>query len=185
MRTRIRHIKTGRLRCVAVALVVSTLGLAGCSGDDADDGTSAVGDVTSSAPKATSPAPDPAGGSELPVLNGDAILIMDHVTGINRGEVLRGSFIGASAFCPGGAMRHELGRPGIGTGIATFRCRDGNLSLGFTPLPAPGSIQSSPWKVVDGTGSFKGIHGQGWMVVRFDGGDSEQGQETFIGTVTR
>ena len=97
----------------------------------------------------------------------------------------RGSFIGDSAFCPGGSMKHERGRPGVGTGIATFRCRDGSLSIGFTPLPAPGLIQSSPWKVVSGTGSYKGFRGQGWMVVRFEGGSSEEGEETFVGTITR
>ena len=115
----------------------------------------------------------------------DAILILDQVTDINGGKVRRRSFIGDSAFCPGGSMKHERGRPGVGTGIATFRCRDGSLSIGFTPLPAPGLIQSSPWQVVSGTGSYKGIRGQGWMVVRFEGGSSEEGQETFVGTITR
>ena len=82
-------------------------------------------------------------------------------------------------------MKHEHGRPGIGTGIATFRCRDGSLSIGFTPLPAPALIQSSPWEVVSGTGSYKGSRGQGWMVVKFEGGDSEEGLETFVGTIIR
>jgi hypothetical protein len=173
---------------VAVALVVSTLGLAACSGDadadaDTDGGTVAVPDATSPSSAATSAGPDVDG--DLEVLDGDAILVLDQVTGINGGTVRRGSFVGGSAFCPGGSMRHEPGRPGVGTGIATFRCRDGSLSIGFTPLPAPGLVQSSPWKVVSGTGSYQGARGQGWMVVRFAGGDSEEGQETFVGTIAR
>ena len=119
------------------------------------------------------------------VPGGEAILVLDQVTDINRGKVRRGSFIGDLAFCPGGTMKHEHGRTGVETGIATFRCRDGTLSLGFTPLPAPGLVQSSPWEVVDATGSYQGFGGRGWMVVRFEGGSSEAGQETFVGTITR
>jgi hypothetical protein len=187
MSTRVRRSEPGRILCVAVALVVSAIGLAGCSLDDAgtDDGAVADPDVTSPSSVATSVAPDVDGDSEVPVLDGDAILILDQVTDVNGGKVRRRSFIGDSTFCPGGSMKHERGRPGIGTGIATFRCRDGSLSIGFTPLPAPGLIQSSPWKVVSGTGSYKGIRGQGWMVVRFEGGSSEKGEETFVGTITR
>jgi hypothetical protein len=173
--------------CVTVALVVST-GLAGCSSLDdtgTDDGTAAASDVTAPSSVAASAGPDVDDDVEVPGPNGKAILILDQVTDINGGQVRRGSFIGDSAFCPGGSMRHEHGRPGVGTGIATFRCRDGSLSIGFTPLPAPGLIQSSPWEVVSGTGSYKGSRGQGWMVVRFAGGNSEEGQETFVGTITR
>jgi hypothetical protein len=188
MSTHVRRIEAGRVRGLAVALVVSMIGLVGCSnadGGDTDDGPVAVPAVTSPSSVATSAAPDVDGDSDATVLNGRSILILDQVTGINGGKVRRGSFIGDSPFCPGGSMRHEHGRPGVGTGIATFRCRDGSLSIGFTPLPAPGLIQSSPWKVVSGTGSYKGIRGQGWMVVRFEGGSSEKGEETFVGTITR
>jgi hypothetical protein len=174
---------------VAVLMLVSTMGLAGCSGSGNDaagtgDETIASPDVTSPSSVATSAAPDVDEDEDVPVLNGTAILIRDQVTGINEGKVRRGSFIGDSAFCAGGSMTHEHGRPDHETGIATFRCRDGSLSLGFTPLPAPGLVQSSPWKVVSGTGSYQGVRGQGWMVVRFAGGDSEEGQETFVGTIT-
>ena len=187
MATGVRRIEPGRVLRAALALVASAIGLAGCSLDDAgnDDGTVADADVTGPSSVATSTAPDVDGNVKVTVLNGDAILILDQVTDVNGGKVRRRSFIGDSAFCPGGTMKHEHGRPGIGTGIATFRCRDGSLSIGFTPLPAPGLIQSSPWEVVSGTGSYKGIRGQGWMVVRFEGGDSEEGQETFAGTITR
>jgi hypothetical protein len=187
MSTHVRRIEPGRILRVAVALVVSTIGLAACSnpdGADTDDGTVAVPNVTSPSSVATSAGQDVDDDLEVPVLDGRAILILDQVTDINGGKVRRGSFIGDSAFCPGGSMRHEHGRPGVGTGIATFRCRAGSLSIGFTPLPAPGLIQSSPWEVVSGTGSYKGLRGQGWMVVRFAGGNSEEGQETFVGTIT-
>jgi len=172
---------------VVVALVACAIGLAGCNLDDAgtDDGTVAEPDVISPSSVAASAAPDVDDDVNIPVLNGDAILILDQVTDINGGKVRRRSFIGDSAFCPGGAMKHEHGRPGIGAGIATFRCRDGSLSIGFTPLPAPALIQSSPWEVVSGTGSYKGSRGQGWMVVKFEGGDSEEGLETFVGTIIR
>jgi hypothetical protein len=187
MSTGIRRRKPGRIMCLAMASVVSALGLAGCSLDDAgtEDGTATDPDVTSPSSVATSTAADVDGDLEVPVPNGDAILILDQVTDINGGKVRRRSFVGDEAFCPGGSMKHEHGRPGIGTGIATFRCRDGSLSIGFTPLPAPGLIQSSPWEVLSGTGRYKGIRGRGWMVVRFEGGSSERGQETFVGTITR
>jgi hypothetical protein len=171
---------------VAVALVVSTIGLAGCSSSpDTDDKTVAVPDATVPSSAAASAGPDVDDDGDVPVLDGEAILVLDQVTGINGGKVRRGSFIGDSAFCPGGTMRHEHGRPGVGTGIATFQCRDGSLSIGFTPLPAPGLVQSSAWEVVSGSGSYNGVRGRGWMVVRFAGGSSEEGQETFAGTITR
>ena len=45
-------------------------------------------------------------------------------------------------------------------------------------------MQSSDWKVVSATGSFKGLDGGGWMVANFGSDDSEKGGETFTGTVT-
>jgi hypothetical protein len=64
---------------------------------------------------------------------------------------------------------------------STFICRDGRLSIGFSPMQNS-SIQSSPWKVVDGSGRYEGFRGQGWIVTRFDESSGE-GRETFTGTV--
>jgi hypothetical protein len=38
--------------------------------------------------------------------------------------------------------------------------------------------------VVEGSGRYEGLRGEGWMVVRFDEASGE-GQEIFTGTVSR
>lgn len=99
------------------------------------------------------------------------------------GEVLPGSLIGDSPFCPGGTFRDEHGEPPLGFVVKSFRCPEGSLTITFSPTQNS-PIQSSSWRVVDGNGEFEGLSGQGWMVARFEEGDPE-GQEPFTGTVTR
>ena len=45
------------------------------------------------------------------------------------------------------------------------------------------AVQTSDWRVLDGTGSFAGSTGEGTMRVKFEEGDAAIGQETFIGVV--
>ena len=99
MSTGVRRIEPGRILRLAAALAVSAIGLAGCSLDDAgtDNETVADPDVTGPSSVATSAAPDVDGNVKVPVLNGDAILILDQVTDVNGGKVRRRSFIGDSA----------------------------------------------------------------------------------------
>jgi hypothetical protein len=112
---------------------------------------------------------------------GEAILIKTHITfrASPVGEVLRGSFIGDAAFCPGGRFRDRFDGRNV---IKTFRCRNGRLTISFLPHPG-GPVQSSPWKVVSGSGRFEGLRGHGWMVVRSREGRPPEGRETFTGTV--
>ena len=64
---------------------------------------------------------------------GEAILIKTRLT-IPVGEVLRGSSIGDSAFCPGGRFRDRHGGTGEGTVVKTFRCPGGRLTITFSPI---------------------------------------------------
>lgn len=170
-------IRRRQARWLTVGLTVTAIGLSACSSDDPDDrGTTSVPDVTTAVPEVDSPSPvDP--------VNGEPILIETHLKDISAGQVLPGSFIGDSPFCPGGRVRAEHGNPDVGLVHSTFLCRGGQLSIGFSPMQRS-SIQSSSWRVVDGRGRYEGARGQGWMVARFDEASGE-GRETFTGTVSR
>jgi hypothetical protein len=115
---------------------------------------------------------------------GDGILIKTHINfdpGRTAGEVLRGSFIGDSAFCRGGRFRDRPLDDGV---IKTFRCANGSLKIRFEPQSNPDArTASGPWRVVGGSGRFEGMHGRGWMAVTLRP-SSRDGRETFTGTVT-
>ncbi len=102
---------------------------------------------------------------------------------IPRGEVLRGSSIGDSPFCPHGTFRDKHGNDEIGLVDRTLRCPDGSLRIGFTPGVPQGRTQAGPWKVLSGTGGFEGLRGHGQMEVKYERGSSSVGRETFTGTV--
>ena len=114
--------------------------------------------------------------------DGEPILIETSVS-LPEGEVLPDSLIGESAFCPGGTFRDDHGEPPLGLVVKTFRCPDGSLTITFSPTQHS-LIQSSSWRVVEGSGEFEGLSGQGWMVAKFEEGDPA-GRETFAGTVIR
>lgn len=118
--------------------------------------------------------------------DGEPILINTHVNfsgSIPEGEVLDGSTIGDSPFCPGGTFRDLHGNDDIGLVDRTFRCPTGTMRVGFTPGEPQGDTQAGPWKIIGGTGAFKRMRGQGRMEARESGND--EGRETFTGTVTR
>jgi hypothetical protein len=131
-------------------------------------------------------APNPAvDNSSSPTLAGEEIVIKTRIVGFT-GEVLTGSVIGGTAFCPGGTVRHEHGSPDIGfPAINVFTCAAGALRIGFGPGPdqMDQAVQTSDWRVLDGAGSFAGYTGEGTMRVEFDDADAAIGQETFIGEV--
>jgi hypothetical protein len=148
-----------------VLLMVSLLGIAACGDDDGDEGgtTAAESDET--------------------------ILIKTRVD-IPTGEVLGGSTIGDSPFCPGGTFRDKHGSedpsvPPYGLVDRTFRCPDGSVRIGFTPGEPQGRTQAGRWRVASGTGAFKGLRGAGQMNVKYEPGSDTKGRETFTGTVTR
>ena len=152
-----------------VLLMVSLLGIAAC-GDDGDE----VRTVT---------VETPAEAEQGPPAIGDAILIETRITSAKKhaGEVLGGSVIGESEFCAGGKTRGGSAGAEI---TATFQCPGGRLTVSYSPTQRS-LVQSSDWKIVSGTGRFKGLSGGGWMVAKFGPKDPEKGGETFTGAVTR
>jgi hypothetical protein len=102
------------------------------------------------------------------------------------GEVLAGSVIAESPFCPGGKLHHEHGSPDIGfPAVNVFTCGGSELRIGFGPGPEQmnNRIQTSEWRVVGGTGDFAGMTGSGHMQVVFPRVGASSGRETFTGTV--
>ena len=153
-----------------VLVMVSLLGVAAC-GDDGGGEPRTVTVETLAEGEQGAPA------------TGDAILIETRISNARKhsGEVLDGSVIGESAFCPGGKTRGG----GRGATITTtFHCPGGRLTVSFSPTQRS-LVQSSDWEIVRGTGSFKGLRGGGWMVAKFGSEDPPKGGETFTGTVTR
>ena len=170
---RLPCIEMRRVRWCAVGLAVTAIGLGAC-GDDGGDGggTTAVpvSDRDSSA--------DRREGSER-------ILIKTRLL-VPVGEVLPGSSIGDSAFCPGGSFRDRQGGTGEGTVVKTFRCPDGRLAITFSPVGEQSCArQSSSWRIVNASGRFEGLRGHGRMKVEFKRAGPSEGAETFTGTVAQ
>jgi hypothetical protein len=153
-----------QVRRPALALTFATVGLAACGGNGAHQ--NGAGSQRSAAPNAAS----------------KKIVIKTRLT-IPTGEVAGGSSIGNSPFCPGGTFRDRNGNPDIGSVDRTVRCSDGSLRIGFSPGEPRGHTQVGPWKIISGTGAYKGIRGSGRMEVTFEPGSSSKGRETFTGTV--
>ncbi len=160
------YIEMHRVRWFAVALAVTAIGLGACGDDDGDGGGATDRDRFV------------AGGE-----GGEAILIKTRLD-IPVGEVLRGSSIGDSAFCPGGRFRDRKGGNGEGSMVKTFRCPDGRLTISFSPVGGQSCTrQSGSWRIVDGSGRFEGLRGHGRMKVKFR--SEAEGRETFTGTVAQ
>ena len=153
------------------AMAIAAIGLVACSADDGGGDRADAAAETSAQETST-----PASGS------GDAILIETRITDAraHTGEVLDGSLIGESAFCPGGT---STGSSEGATITATLSCADGTLTVQYAPRQNS-AVQSSEWEVVSGTGVFEGLRGGGWMVAAFVGDDPDAGREIFTGTVT-
>ena len=116
---------------------------------------------------------------------GSRLLIKTRMKGF-AGKVLTGSVIGDTPFCPDGTVSHEDGNPDIGfPAINVFACPDGQLRIGFGPGPdqMDNAVQTSYWKILEGTGSLEGVTGDGQMTVRWESAGSSNGEETFTGLV--
>jgi hypothetical protein len=163
MRTRARIVD----RWLAATLAVAAIGLAACGGYTGGE----VRTVTVPAVEQDTPA------------TGDAILIETRITDAkaHTGEVLSGSVIGESAFCPGG--KSSGGSDGALI-TSTFRCPDGSLKVSYSPMQQS-LVQGAVWEVVSGTGSYEGLRGGGSMVARFGNIDPDEGRETFTGIVDK
>ena len=164
------------MRRFALALTITAFGVSACGGDDGN------------APEATAD-----GGA-----GGDPILIKTNVEidipeggpqpgkSISEGEVLGGSSLGDSPFCPGGTFSDlHSDDPDVGLVDRTFDCPDGSLRIGFTPGVPQGRTQAGGWKVLSGGGAFEGLRGGGQMEVKYERGThGSEGREMFTGTVT-
>jgi hypothetical protein len=156
---------------LALAWVVTALGLAACGGDDGD-----AGGTTTGAEETGTTAEE----------GGEPILIKTHVDPVNArgettGDVRSGSTIGDSAFCAGGRFIDGPVETSTRSVVRSFRCPDGTLTITFTSTP-PDVKQRSDWKIVKGLRSFEGLSGGGQMSgVPERGGEA---RETFTGTVT-
>jgi hypothetical protein len=147
---------------LALALVLTALGIAACGDDDGDE-TGTHGNA-----------------------GGEPILIKTHLDALNArgestGEVLSASTIGDSAFCSGGTFADAPGEPQVV--VRTFRCPGGTLTITFSTTQ-PGLKQSGDWEVVKGLNGFEGLIGGGRMRGVLESSVGE-GRETFTGTVTR
>jgi hypothetical protein len=171
-------------RWLTIALMIMATCLTACG----DDGGSKAEDDRTVAPspdtRLTTP-PQETPGHVAPEGDREPILIKTRVKGF-AGEVLVGSVLGNSPFCPGGTVRHENGSLEIGfPAINVFHCPDGQLRIGFGPGPDQrnNSVQTSDWKILDGIGRFARMSGDGQMIVQFERAGSSKGQETFTGIV--
>jgi hypothetical protein len=167
---------------LALAWVVTALGLAACGGDDGDEG----GTTTGAEEAGTTAGGDETGTSAKE--SGEPILIKTHLAPLNArgestGEVLSGSTIGDAAFCVGGKFLDAPVKPPRRSVVRSFRCSGGTLTITFNSTP-PGEEQRSDWEVVKGLGRFEGLSGGGRMRGVLESGGDE-GRETFTGTVTR
>jgi hypothetical protein len=167
---------------LALAWVVTALGLAACGGNDGDEG----GTTTGAEEAGTTAGGDETGTSAKE--SGEPILIKTRLAPLNArgestGEVLPGSTIGDSAFCAGGKFLDGPVKPPDRSVVRSFRCPGGTLTITFSSTP-PGVKQRSDWEVVKGLAGFKGLSGGGRMrgVLESEAGE---GRETFTGTVTR
>jgi hypothetical protein len=166
-----------------MAVTVMATCLTACGDDSGGEGGGGRTVAPSAADTHLTTTPQETPSHDAPEGDREPILIKTRIKGF-AGDVLVGSVLGDSPFCPGGTVRHEHGSPEIGfPAINVFHCPDGQLRIGFGPGPDQmnNSIQTSDWKILDGTGRFARITGDGQMIVRFERAGSVKGQETFTG----
>ena len=179
--TEVRLEQSRELRWLALALTLAIVALAAC-GDDGGDENAATSGVDSDL------SADPGGGEEIVIKTQVEIGAAEELRGSNvgGGEVLDGSSIGDSPFCPDGTFRDAHSEdPEIGFVDRAFQCPDGSLRIGFSPqAPTTPLAQSGPWHVVSGTGAFEGLDGNGQMEIKYEPHtEATEGRETFTGTV--
>ena len=153
----------GRLAFALTALIVC-LAACGDSDEGEDGGAASPTDVESEA-----------------TADGDEPVLIVVRYDLPNGEVLPGSQIGDSPFCPGGTTHDEHGGgAGEGLVVSTFDCPDGELTITFSPTQHS-LQQSSAWRVLEGSGSFEGVEGEGQMESQFE--NSEEGRARLTGTI--
>ena len=123
---------------LVMVVTMAAIGLSACA---VENEASVRSDAPAETPASQSPTLAPS--------SGDAILIETRITDakLHAGEVLAGSVIGESAFCPGGESSGSSQGPTITT---TFSCPDGTLTVQYAPTQRS-LVQSAEWVVVKGT----------------------------------
>jgi hypothetical protein len=105
---------------------------------------------------------------------------------VDTGEILEGSTLGDSPFCPGGTFSGGHGNTDNGWLDKTIECSDGTLTLAFDPRNEKERSVSGPWEVLSGTGAYEGMEGSGEMMIKFPANPQvPEGRETFTGTVSQ
>src|SRR3954447_4880003 len=103
---------------------------------------------------------------------------------VDKGEVLSGSSLDGAPFCSPGSFSGGHGDTGMID--RTFKCPNGSLRVGFKPGNGSGRTVSARWKVLGGTGAFKGMKGSGRLETTFAPGDQPaEARETYTGTLGR
>lgn len=160
-------------RAVALVLVGGLLAIGACGGGDGG-----------SEPDATSTTSPPK--ESVVIRTSVTIAATSGAEPIATGEVLRRSTLGGSPFCDGGTIRdsHASADPAVkdlGLVDRTITCREGTVRMVFTPEPPQGGT----WRIVSGTGAFKGLRGGGEFQITYPPEPNAPAHETYTGTVTR
>ena len=124
-----------------------------------------------------------------PAVEGEEEIVIkstvDLASTVDRGEVLDGSTLGGSPFCPSGTTSGGHGNTDNGWLDKTFECPDGTLTLAFDPRNQKKNSASGPWEVLSGTGAYEGVQGSGQMKIKFAADPQVlTGHESFIGTLS-
>ena len=162
---------------LALPLLLSTLTLAAC-GEESGDGESSSRPTSSAEPEQILITTN----VKLDIPDG-AVQVGDPTGG---GEILEGSSVGDSPFCPDGTFRDSHGEASTGLVDRMIECPEGTLRIGFTPGPPDDDgSQSGPWRILDGAGAFEQWEGSGEMsTVYKPKTHGTEGSEKFTGTVT-
>ena len=138
-------------------------------------GAATAGAVTIARPDATS---GQAGDTRKPVLIETAITFPEDGP---AGGTVRRLFIGQRSLCTRARFEDEARGDAV---IKRIDCgRRGDLTIRFTPGPHGPRVrnQSSSWRLIEATGSFRRLTGGGTMFVRGEQ-DAPRGREIFTGT---
>jgi hypothetical protein len=138
-------------------------------------GAAAFGTVAMAKPDA---APSQADRAQRPVLIETAITFPENAPAAGRIERL---FIGDRSRCRRAGFTDEPRQTAI---IKRIDCgRSGNLTLRFRPGPnRPTRNKSGSWRLIEATGSFRGLEGGGTMFFRSES-RAPRGREVFTGTL--
>jgi hypothetical protein len=93
------------------------------------------------------------------------------------------SAVGGAAFCARGTAVDGPGNPNIGHTGRTITCSDGTILMGMDLHQPDG--KSGTWRLVSGTGAYRGWTGSGTLQVGILDDATQVAQEVFNGTVKR